>query len=339
LPVLEYDVPLDRLNTLGLPARARRLLRCRGVPEVAWGAALARREGWRRTVLGGGSNVVLSGDVDGLVLRMESRGIALARRTPAAHLVRAAAGESWHGLVMHCLAQGWHGLENLALIPGSVGAAPVQNVGAYGVELASLFDHLTAWDTATARRVRLDRRACGFGYRDSIFKRGAAGRYVILDVTLRLPRRWRPVADYADVRAALDAAGIAAPTPDDIARTVIAIRSAKLPDPAVLGNAGSFFKNPVVDAARFDALRARHPDLPGHRQADGGIKLPAAWLIDRAGWKGRAQGGAAVHQRQALVLVNRGGASATDLLGLGSAIRADILRRYDVALEMEPVVL
>ncbi|MBL8376294.1 MAG: UDP-N-acetylmuramate dehydrogenase [Burkholderiales bacterium] len=336
MPILEHDVALREYNTLGLAVRARRLVRCRSAADVAWAVALARREGWQRLVLGGGSNVVFTGDFAGLVLRMESRGMALAGRDARSRLVRIAAGEDWHGVVMATLARGWPGLENLALIPGTVGAAPVQNIGAYGVELESRFESLRAFDTQAGRVLQMDHGACGFGYRDSVFKRNP-GRFVILEVTLRLPLVHAPVTTYADVRDTLLARGITQPSAQDIAAIVIAARRSKLPDPALLGNVGSFFKNPIVSAARMAALQAAHPGLNGHIQADGNFKLAAAWLIDQAGWKGRRVGAAAVHERHALVLVNRGGATSDEVARLATTIRADIRRRYAIDLEVEPV--
>ncbi|MFN0162308.1 MAG: UDP-N-acetylmuramate dehydrogenase [Burkholderiales bacterium] len=336
MPTLEHDVSLREYNTLALAVRARRLVRCRSAADVAWAVALARREGLQRLTLGGGSNVVFTGDFAGLVLRMESRGITLVGQDSRSRLVRVAAGEDWHGLVVHALARGWPGLENLALIPGTVGAAPVQNIGAYGVELDARFDSLLAFDTHAGRVRRMDRAACGFGYRDSIFKR-QPGRFVILEVTLRLPLVHAPVTTYADVRDALQARGIAQPSAQDIAAIVIAARRAKLPDPAVLGNVGSFFKNPIVSAARMIELRASYPSVTGHVQADGSFKLAAAWLIDQAGWKGRSVGAAAVHDQHALVLVNRGTATSDQVAQLARAIRADVERRYAIDLEVEPV--
>ena len=220
------------------------------------------------------------------------------------------------------VANGWPGLENPALIPGSIGASPVQNIGAYGVELADRFAWLDAVDLDTGTVQRMTADDCAFGYRDSVFKRASKRSLVITRVVFRLPLRWQPSRDYADVRQRLDQDDIIDPTPQQIVDVVTAIRRAKLPDPAVTGNAGSFFKNPVVDAATWDALRAREPEVVGHRQPDGRVKLAAAWLIDRCGWRGRSlpegNGAAAVHDRQALVLVNRGGAR-----GVGCARAGD----------------
>jgi UDP-N-acetylmuramate dehydrogenase len=337
MPAILENVSLKPFNTFGLDARAAYFAHCATPADVATAVAFGAGKGLRRLVLGGGSNLLLTGDFPGVVLRIETRGIELVATDATAHVVRVAAGENWHGFVMHALASGWAGLENLALIPGTVGAAPVQNIGAYGVELDSLFESLSALDVRTGAVVSMARADCGFAYRDSIFKHDASGRYVILDVTFRLPRGRKPETGYADVREWLDARGVAAPTPKNVADAVIALRSEKLPDPTVLGNAGSFFKNPLVSAEQFARLAQGFPGIVGYPQPDGAVKLAAGWLIERAGWKGRQIGGAAVYERQALVLVNRGGATPADVIALARAIQADVRARYGIELESEPV--
>jgi len=229
------------------------------------------------------------------------------------------------------------GLENLALIPGTVGAAPIQNIGAYGLEMGERFERLRAIELSTGETREFDRDACAFGYRDSFFKQEGRGRFVIVSVTFRLPKAWTPRADYADIARALEKNG--ANDPQAIFDAVVAVRQAKLPDWRVLGNAGSFFKNPVVSAAAFDTLKALEPDLVSYKQQDGQFKLAAGWLIDQCGWKGRSIGAAAVHDRQALVLVNRGGASGAQILELAAAIKRDVHARFAVELEAEPVCL
>jgi UDP-N-acetylmuramate dehydrogenase len=251
--------------------------------------------------------------------------------------VEAGAGENWHEFVAWTLSQGLPGLENLALIPGTVGAAPIQNIGAYGLEMGERFERLRAIELSTGEIREFDRDACAFGYRDSFFKREGRARFVIVSVTFRLPKAWTPRADYADIARALETSG--SNDPQAIFDAVVAVRQAKLPDWRVLGNAGSFFKNPVVSATAFDALKAREPDVVSYKQPDGQFKLAAGWLIDRCGWKGRAIGAAAVHDRQALVLVNRGGASGAQILELADAIKRDVHARFAVALEAEPVCL
>jgi UDP-N-acetylmuramate dehydrogenase len=338
MPRLLADADLQPLNTFGLPGRARWLAE---VADEADLRELMARPEWAmpRLILGGGSNLVLTGDFDGLVLKVAAPGRRLAGEEAGkdgdAWLVEAGAGEPWHDFVRWTLEQGRPGLENLSLIPGTVGAAPVQNIGAYGLELAERFAWAEAMDLASGEVLRLDGAACRFAYRDSLFKQEGAGRYLILRVTFRLPKAWRPTLGYADV--AKELAGIAAPTPTQVSDAVIAIRRRKLPDPAEIGNAGSFFKNPVVPAATHALLAAAHPGLPSYAQADGAVKLAAGWLIDQCGWKGRTLGPVGTHPSQALVLINRGGATGADVRRMAEAIQSDVRARFGVELEPEPV--
>jgi len=332
------DHPLQSANSFGIAARSRYAVEIRDEAELPEVLADPRFAGLPRRLLGGGSNVVLTRDFDGLVMLVALAGRRIVREDDEAWYVEAAAGENWHDFVAWTVSQGMPGLENLALIPGTVGAAPIQNIGAYGLEMAERFSSLTALELATGSVSTFDAAACRFGYRDSFFKREGRARFAITAVTFRLPKQWVPRADYADVARELAARQLP-PSPQAIFDAVVAVRRAKLPDPNTLGNAGSFFKNPVVDAATFEALRAREPELVSYRQADGRMKLAAGWLIDRCGWKGRALGGAAVHERQALVLVNRGGATGQDILALAQAIMKDVHARFGVELEPEPLVV
>ena len=334
---LQTGVALRPFNTMGIAARARFLLPVHGVDDLRAVRAEPSLHALPRLVLGGGSNLLFTGDFDGLVLHMRGAGIAVVGETGDAVLVRAAAGESWHGLVLWTLAQGLGGMENLSLIPGSVGASPIQNIGAYGSELKDCFHQLTAFDFETGELLQLYRAACEFGYRDSIFKHRLRERAVIVDVTFALPKRWQPNLRYAELAQEVAARGWTEPGPADISAAVIAIRQRKLPDPAQLGNAGSFFKNPVVPAAQRDALLVRHPQLVSYPQGDGTCKLAAGWLIDQCGWKGRTMGAAGVYEKQALVLVNRGGASGAEMAALAQAIQRDVEDRFGVRLEPEPV--
>ncbi|MBB3224196.1 UDP-N-acetylmuramate dehydrogenase [Pseudoduganella umbonata] len=344
-PTLQHDFSLRDLNTFGIDARARHYVRITAAHQLAALLGEPRLAALPRLVLGGGSNLLLTGDFDGLVLHMASSGREIVGASGEHVLVRAQAGENWHGFVEWTLAQGLGGLENLALIPGTVGAAPIQNIGAYGMETRDVFHSLTAFDPATGTLANLDGAACRFAYRDSLFKHAAGRGLIIVDVTFALPREWRPNLRYAELATELDNAlasartgeGVAEPTPRQVADAVIAIRRRKLPDPAVIGNAGSFFKNPVVSAQQCAALLERHPALVHHRQDDGSVKLAAGWLIDQCGWKGRNLGPAGVYPKQALVLVNNGGASGADVQRLAQAIQADVLDRYGVRLEPEPV--
>ena len=334
---LQSNVSLRSFNTMGIAARARALLPVHGLDDLHAVRADPALNTLPRLVLGGGSNLLFTGDFDGLVLHMRGAGIAIVGETSDAVLVRAAAGENWHGLVAWTLAHGLGGMENLSLIPGSVGASPIQNIGAYGSELKDCFHALTAFDFETGDLLHLDRAACEFGYRDSVFKHSLRDRAVILDVTFALPKRWQPNLRYAELAQEVAARGLIAPSATDISNAVIAIRQRKLPDPALIGNAGSFFKNPVVPAAQREALLARHKQLVSYTQGDGNYKLAAGWLIDQCGWKGRAMGAAGVYEKQALVLVNRGDASGAEMVALAEAIQRDVENRFGVRLEPEPV--
>ena len=333
---LQHDFSLKTLNTFRIDVRARHYLRVTSAEVLRAALADPQLAAMPRLVLGGGSNLLLTGDFPGLVLHIALAGREVLPGDAACHHVRAAAGENWHEFVQWTLAQGIGGLENLSLIPGTVGAAPIQNIGAYGAETKDYFHSLTAFDPADGQLRVLDGAACRFGYRDSVFKH--EGReLIILDVTFALPRVWQPNLRYAELANALAEQGLAAPTPQQVADAVIAIRRRKLPDPAQIGNAGSFFKNPVVSAQQCARLLAQFPDLVHHRQPDGSEKLAAGWLIDQCGWKGRTLGGAGVYPKQALVLVNHGTASAADVLALARAIQTDVAARYGVTLEPEPV--
>lgn len=338
---LQRDVSLREFNTFGLPATARYVVTVDSEAALLDALALPELAGLPRLVLGGGSNLVLTRDFDGVVLRMAIRHRECLPDNPAdpcARYVRGGAGEVWHDFVDWTLSQDCPGLENLALIPGTLGAAPIQNIGAYGLELAERFHEVRALDTTTGAFVTLSRDDCAFGYRDSLFKR-EPGRYIIVAVTLRLPQPWQAVTGYADVSRTLAEAGIAEPDARQIFDAVVDIRRRKLPDPAQLGNAGSFFKNPVVDGATFEALRARFPQAVGYAQPDGSWKVAAGWLIDQCGWRGKTVGNAGVHERQALVLVNRGGATGADIVALARAVQTSVQERFGIALDPEPLML
>ncbi|NVM80089.1 UDP-N-acetylmuramate dehydrogenase [Duganella sp. SG902] len=319
------------MNTFGIAATARAYLRVTEKEQLLGVYADGAWAALPKLVLGGGSNVLLTGDFDGLVLHIALAGKELVGGDARHHFVRAAAGENWHAFVQWTIDQGLGGLENLSLIPGTVGAAPIQNIGAYGLEIKDVFHSVTVFDPASGETRVMDTAACRFGYRDSVFKH--EGRHlIILDVTFALPKQWTPNLRYAELAAEPDLT-----SPRKIADAVIAIRRRKLPDPAVVGNAGSFFKNPVVPGAHCAALLARFPDMVHHAQPDGSEKLAAGWLIDQCGWKGRSLGAAGVYPKQALVLVNNGGATGADVVALARAIQADVQARYGVLLEPEPV--
>lgn len=329
--------PLDNLNTFGLKASARFYAEAVSEDECRALLQSAPAKSHPVVILGGGSNVILSGVVDALVIHPVLRGIALLEEKDDVLVVQAMAGEVWHDFVRYCLQQGWYGLENLSLIPGTVGAAPIQNIGAYGVEVTDVFDSLTAMDIYTGELRDFSREECRFAYRDSIFKQEAKDRYLITRVRFLLSRQPDLHLGYGDIRHELAAQGIGNPTPLQLSDAVMAIRRRKLPDPARLGNAGSFFKNPVVPEPAFQALKARFPDVVAYPQEEG-VKLAAGWLIDQSGWKGRSLGPVGTYERQALVLVNHGGATGEDVLRVARAIQQDVKARFGVDLEMEPRV-
>jgi UDP-N-acetylmuramate dehydrogenase len=339
---VEREANLVARNTLALPGHAALYAQIRLTDQLKALSGDCLPDDTPRFVLGGGSNLVLTGDFAGLVLQMAIDGRQLAGEDSDAWYVQAGAGESWHDFVCWTLAQGWPGLENLSLIPGTVGAAPIQNIGAYGLELAERFHSLQAYDMQRGKTVRFDCKACRFGYRDSVFKQEGwhlTGRFVITEVTFRLPKVWQPLTRYADIPAELDARGIASPNARQIADAVVAIRQRKLPDPSVIPNVGSFFHNPLVDAATAEKLATEFPTLPRYPQADGRVKLAAGWLIEQAGWKGRDLGPVGMYEKQALVLVNRGGAVGNDVLALASAVQADVRQKFGIELTPEPIFL
>ena len=351
LPIVERNVPLQSLNSFGIAAAADALVRVHSSADIQ---TLLQQPVWAardKFILGGGCNIVITGDVQALVLKVEIMGRRLVRETDQHWIVEAGAGENWHDFVAWTLAQGWPGLENLALIPGSVGAAPVQNIGAYGVELQDRFDALDAVHLMTGEEFTLNAAQCAFSYRDSIFKHadrmGLAGKAMITRVRFALPKKWRPVLGYADFERQLAHTplkpGSAAEQAQQIFDMVVAIRRAKLPDPAVIGNAGSFFKNPTVTPEQCEDIIAREPKLVHYPMLDGSVKLAAGWLIDACGWKGKSVGRAGVYEKQALVLVNRGGAldpcTGGEVMTLARAIQTSVYERFGIRLEPEPVVV
>lgn len=334
----QEQVDLRPYNTLGVSARARYFTSIRIQPQLQTAMRWAMENDQPWLLLGGGSNLVLADDVPGLVIHLEMAGRRVVHEDDEHVWVRAQAGENWHELVRWTLEQGWSGLENLSLIPGTAGAAPIQNIGAYGVELKDVLEQVLVLDALDFGLKHLSVDDCQFGYRDSLFKR-EPGRRVILSIDLRLRKQPQLQLEYGAIRTELERRGIHEPSPLDVSDAVMAIRQSKLPDPAELANAGSFFKNPVVDAEQAAALQQQFPDMVQYSLPNGQVKLAAGWLIDQAGWKGKTVGDAAVHEQQALVLVNRGQANGADVLTLAAQIREDIAARYGVELEIEPVII
>jgi UDP-N-acetylmuramate dehydrogenase len=290
-------------------------------------------------ILGGGSNVLFTGDFDGVIIRNLLKGIELTGEDNANVYVKANAGELWHYLVMYCVNKSWGGIENLSLIPGTVGAGPIQNIGAYGVELKDTLVEVETLDVKTLEIRRFSNSECQFGYRDSIFKNKEKDNYIILSVTLKLKKNGTPAISYHSLQKELEHEGILNPTIVDVSNAVIKIRSSKLPDPAQLGNAGSFFKNPVIPTAKFEELKTRFPPIVSFPAAAGYTKLAAAWLIEQCGWKGKRFGDAGVHQDQALVLVNYANATGKEILNLATKIIESVKDTFGVELEKEVMVL
>lgn len=332
---VQPGVSLKPFNSFGVDVRAQLFAEAHSDAEVREALAYAASNAVPLLVIGGGSNLLLTADIQALVLRMATRGIRVLSDDGSQVVIEAEAGEPWHPFVQYTLAQGLSGLENLSLIPGTVGAAPMQNIGAYGVEIKDVFAGLTALDRQTGELRDFSLEECNFAYRDSLFKQ-QPGRWLILRVRFTLNRNAHLHLEYGPVRQRLTEQGIDHPTPTDVSQAICSIRSEKLPDPAVLGNAGSFFKNPLVPAALVARLKLEYPDLVAYAQADGQMKLAAGWLIEKAGWKGFRDADAGVHKLQALVLVNYGGATGLQLLALAQRIQKDISQRFSVELEMEP---
>jgi UDP-N-acetylmuramate dehydrogenase len=344
LPIrLEKNLSLKHFNSFALPARAEQLVRVRSDADVRQVLQMHNTVLNPVLILGGGSNLLLTKDVKALVLKVEIMGRRLIAEDADTWTVEAGAGENWHEFVAWTLEQGWPGLENLALIPGTVGASPVQNIGAYGLEIKDRLHSVDAVDLVTGRSVSLNAEQCKLSYRDSIFKQhgagGLAGKSLITRVRFSLPKRWQGLVGYQDIEHKMALTGVLQPSPQQIFDWVCDIRRSKLPDPAVLPNAGSFFKNPLVSAEECHTVLQRDPQLVHYPLADGRFKLAAGWLIDACGWRGKGIGGAAVHERHALVLVNRDQATGAELMTLARAIQASVKERFGFELEPEPVVV
>jgi UDP-N-acetylmuramate dehydrogenase len=333
---LQDDVSLVALNSFGVEARARWYVHVRELAHLQALREDDRVHGQPWLILGGGSNVLFVEDFPGVVAHIDIPGYEDLGLLGEDYLVRVGAGQSWPALVERLVHADRPGLENLALIPGRVGAAPIQNIGAYGLELAERLHSVTVWEADSGQTRELGVEACGLGYRDSVFKRDLAGARVIVAVTLRLPRRWQPVTGYAELdRELATRVQGRVVDPVDVFDAVCALRQRKLPDPASLGNAGSFFKNPIVSRARHAELITHFPSLVSYPLAGGRCKLGAAWLIEACGFKGCTRGKAGVFERQALVLVNRGGAAGREILALAREVQARVLEKFGVALEPE----
>lgn len=328
---IQKNISLKPYNTFGIDLPAREFLEIKSLATLQNVLQLENRP--ELFVLSGGSNLLLTAPIEALVLYMNIQGKTILEDDGQTAIVQAMAGENWHELVMWSLSMGLGGLENLALIPGKCGTTPIQNIGAYGVELKDVFYACEALEMSTGRLRRFTADDCNFGYRDSFFKRKGKGAYIITSVALRLSKSNHKLStSYGAIQSELSQRGVAEPTPLDIARAVIAIRQSKLPDPKVLGNSGSFFKNPVIHTEQYAALKKRFPELPGYPQKGEMTKVPAGWLIEKCGFKGYRKGDAGVHEKQALVLVNYGNASGKELLDLANAIQDKVRSTFGIDL-------
>lgn len=330
--MIQRDVDLRAANTLGLPCRAERFVATDSLAATHDALRQAREQAWPLTVLGGGSNLVLHSWLPGLTLQPAFADWRLEEVGHGDVRVHVGAGMSWHALVEALAERELWGTENLALIPGRVGAAPIQNIGAYGVELADVLEQVHLLHLEDGRQATLGREECAFGYRDSLFKHALENRVVITRLVLRVSTRANPRLDYGDLAARLSAK----PSAREVVAAVCAVRREKLPDPAILGNAGSFFKNPVVSARQARELLANYPAMPHFPLADGSVKLAAGWLIEQCGLKGLRAGPVGIHDRQALVLVHHGNGSAAELLALARRVVGEVEARFGVTLEREP---
>lgn len=331
---IETNKSLRQFNTFGLDHSADFFTEVSDEKDLSEALQAARKADVPAFILGGGSNILLTRDLPYFVIKINIKGINVIREDKRHVWVKVGAGEVWHDFVTHAIGNGWGGVENLSLIPGTVGASPMQNIGAYGVEIKDVFDHLEAIRREDGSPLTFSASDCGFGYRDSIFKQKAKDIYVITRVIFRLDKSPVFNTDYGDIEFTMHELGFPEPSLKAVSEAIVNIRRKKLPDPAVWGNAGSFFKNPVVSLEKFSHLKNIYPLLPGFKTIDG-MKIPAAWLIEQAGWKGKRWGTIGVHAQQPLVLVNYGGGKGEDLLFLSKTIAKEVFEKFGITLETE----
>jgi UDP-N-acetylmuramate dehydrogenase len=336
VPLFLPQFNLQKFNTLAVPALANYFVSVKTEDELHEAIAFARADSLPLMLLGGGSNIVLRDDFPGLVIHLKSQGKEIIAEDDEFVWLKVAAGENWNHLVEFSLANAFYGLENLSLIPGSVGAAPIQNIGAYGVEIKDLLVELTALNIRSGLNVTFTNESCQFGYRDSIFKQSLKDQYIITSVTLRLCKQAHLNLGYPALQLAVANIPEFERTPAQVSEAVVSIRQSKLPDPSIIPNVGSFFKNPVIPFHIFESLKQKFPDIVAYKADNDQMKLAAGWLIDQAGWRGYVLGGAAVHQQQALVLTNPGRVSGRMVLDLAELIRSSVMEKFGVSLEMEP---
>lgn len=329
------DQSLKEFNTFGIDVSSKLFASVQTLEELRDVLRTPEAKSNELLFLGGGSNMLLKGDLNKFVIKLELNGIEVLEENLESVLVKSEAGVVWHQFVMYTLDKGWYGLENLSLIPGSVGASPIQNIGAYGVEIKDRFEYLEALNLETLEIERFNLSECNFGYRESVFKRDLKGKYVITSVVYRLSKSPQLNTSYGIINQQLEEMGISDPTPKDVSNAVIAIRQSKLPDPKEIGNSGSFFKNPIVSISIAEKIKENYPNIPSYSVDDKHVKLAAGWLIEQAGWKGKQIDNYGVHKKQALVLVNYGGATGEEIYNLSSDIINSVNEKFGVKLERE----
>lgn len=332
---IQSNVSLKSYNTFGIDVTTRYLVEVDNDEDIQTLLQLPDIQSLPKLILGGGSNLLLTQDFNGLVIKMNIKGIETVKEDQDHVWLRVGAGENWHEFVMYCVEQGLGGLENLSLIPGTTGAAPMQNIGAYGVEIKDTFDRLEAVDISTGIKHIFTNTDCRFGYRDSIFKNEVKGQYIISNVQFKLDKNPIFHVSYGDIQKTLEQMGVKELTIKAISEAVIKIRRSKLPDPAEIGNAGSFFKNPEIPASQYETLKNEFPDIPGYIINEEIVKIPAGWLIEQCGWKGKRFGTIGVHARQALVLVNYGGGKGQEIKQLAERIQTSVKERFGICLHTE----
>ncbi|WP_341226687.1 UDP-N-acetylmuramate dehydrogenase [uncultured Arcticibacterium sp.] len=335
MPNILKNTSLKAYNTFGLEANAKLFVEINSTNELLYLLDSDEFKENEILILGGGSNVLLTQDFDGLVIKNNIKGIELIEETEDEVTIRVGSGEVWHAFVLYCVDKNYGGIENLSLIPGTVGAAPMQNIGAYGVEIKDVFVDLEAIDRNTQEIKKFDNEACDFGYRESVFKNIYKNQYFITHVTFRLQKNPQLHLEYGAIKDTLNELEVTEPSIHDVSRAVIKIRQSKLPDPAEIGNSGSFFKNPVIAKSDFEKLKVKYPAIPSYPVDENSVKVPAGWLIDQAGWKGKTIGEIGVHKNQALVLVNYGKGKGADIQALSKDIQASILEKYGINLHAE----
>jgi len=333
--IVQKDVQLKPFNTFGLEATAKYFIEVSSIEQLQEILQSPDYQSTERLILGGGSNMLLTKDFEGLVIKIAIKGFEVVHENDENIWIRAGAGVVWHDLVMHCVNQNYAGMENLSLIPGTVGAAPMQNIGAYGIEIKEVFEELEAYEIATGEIRTFDKVTCNFGYRESIFKHEAKGKYVILNVTFKLNKKPTFHVEYGAIKDTLAEMGITEMSIKAISDAVIHIRQSKLPNPAEIGNAGSFFKNPEIPNTQFEAMKAQFPTIPSYPVSETTTKVPAGWLIEQAGWKGQRFGNVGVHAKQALVLVNYGGGTGEEIKVLSQKIQGSVKQKFGIELSVE----